>query len=62
MIGGPDETRFHLYHEEETANLLGIPHTDVMQVALIPVAHTIGTEFKPGSRSPAETVTHWETW
>jgi nitroreductase len=55
-------TMFHLYHEEEAAKLLGIPYGDVMQVALIPVAHVRGTEFRPGSRRPIETMIHWETW
>jgi hypothetical protein len=26
------------------------------------VAYTIGTEFKPASRPPAETVTFWDSW
>jgi nitroreductase len=55
-------TIFHLYHEEEAANLLGIPYGDVMQVALIPVAHVHGTAFRPGSRQPVQTMMHWETW
>ena len=55
-------TIFHLYHEEEAAKLLGIPYGDVMQVALIPVAHVRGTEFRPGSRRPVQTMIHWETW
>jgi nitroreductase len=54
-------TIFHLYHEEEEANLLGIPHGDVIQVALIPVAHVQGTELPPGSRQPVQTMIHWET-
>jgi nitroreductase len=55
-------TIFHLYHEEEAANLLGIPYGDVMQVALIPVAHVQGRKFRPGSRQPVQTMIHWETW
>jgi nitroreductase len=55
-------TIFHLYREEEAANLLGIPYGDVMQVALIPVAHVQGREFRPGSRQPVQTMIHWETW
>jgi len=55
-------TIFHLYHEEEAASLLGIPYRDVMQVALIPVAHVQGTTFRPGSRQPVQTMIHWETW
>jgi nitroreductase len=54
-------TIFHLYHEEEASNLLGIPYGDVMQVALIPVAHVQGTKFRPGSRQPVRTMIHWET-
>jgi nitroreductase len=55
-------TIFHLYHEEEAANLLGVPYGDVMQVTLIPVARTLGREFRPGSRRPVQAMTHWETW
>jgi nitroreductase len=55
-------TTFHLLHEREAAELLGIPYDDVMQVALIPVAYTIGTEFKPGKRRPLETMVHWDAW
>ena len=55
-------TIFHLYHEEEAANLLGIPYGEVMQVALIPVAHAQGAAFRPGSRQPVQTMIRWETW
>jgi nitroreductase len=55
-------TTFHLAHEEEAAELLGIPYADVMQVALIPVAYTVGTEFRPARRKPLETIVHWDGW
>jgi nitroreductase len=55
-------TSFHLMHEEEVARILGIPYDEVTQVALIPVAYTVGTEFKPGRRKPLDTMLHWETW
>jgi nitroreductase len=55
-------TTFHLRHEREAAEILGIPYDQVMQVALIPVAYTIGTDFKPGPRRPLDTMTHWDTW
>jgi nitroreductase len=55
-------TTFHLLHEEEVARILGIPYDEVTQVALIPVAYTIGTEFKPGKRKPLDTMLHWESW
>ncbi len=55
-------TTFHLRFEEEAARLLGIPYERIMQAALIPVAYTIGTEFKPARRKPLETMVHWERW
>jgi nitroreductase len=55
-------TTFHLGHEREAAEILGIPYDEVVQVALIPVAYTLGTDFKPGARSPLETMAHWDSW
>ncbi|MGI8422047.1 MAG: nitroreductase family protein [Gaiellaceae bacterium] len=55
-------TTFHLAHEERAAEILGIPFAEVMQAALIPVAYTIGTEFKPGKRSPLDSLVHWDGW
>jgi nitroreductase len=55
-------TTFHLAHEEEAAELLGIPYDRVMQAGLIPVAYTIGTEFKAGPRRPLETMVHRDAW
>ena len=55
-------TTVHLGFEHEAAELLGIPYEDVMQVALIPVAYTIGTDFKPALRKPLETMVHWDRW
>jgi nitroreductase len=54
-------TTVHLAKEQEVAELLGIPAT-VTQAALFPVAYTIGTDFQPASRPPAETITFWNTW
>jgi nitroreductase len=54
-------TTLHLAKEREIGELLGIPDT-VTQVALFPVAYTIGTDFKPASRPPAETITSWNSW
>ena len=54
-------TTLHLFKEKETAELLGIPD-NVMQGALIPVAHTKGTDFKPGARKDLDRIIHLETW
>jgi len=55
-------TTFHLMHEREAAEILGIPYDDVTQVALIPVAYTKGTDFKPGKRKPLDSMVHWDEW
>ena len=44
------------------AKLLGIPYAEVMQTALIPVAYTLGTDFKPAARKPLDSVLHWDRW
>jgi nitroreductase len=54
-------TTMHLAKEREVAELLGIPDT-VTQAALFPVAYTIGTDFRPASRPPADTITFWNEW
>jgi nitroreductase len=54
-------TTLHLIHEKEAAELLGLPD-DVLQVALLPVAYTIGTDFKRASRPPVSEITHWNSW
>jgi nitroreductase len=55
-------TSLHLQGEKEAADLLGIPYDEVMQAALIPVAYTMGTAFKPGPRTPLDTMVHWDDW
>tara|TARA_B100000029_G_scaffold468044_1_gene504719 strand:- start:139 stop:783 length:645 start_codon:yes stop_codon:yes gene_type:complete len=58
---GSTLTTMHLVRERECAELLGIPE-DYVQVGLIPVAYTIGTDFKPAMRPSPETITHWNQW
>jgi nitroreductase len=55
-------TSLHLEYEQDAAGVLGIPYDDVMQAALIPVAHTVGSDFKPGRRLRVSTRTHWNQW
>ncbi|OBJ56167.1 nitroreductase family protein [Mycobacterium sp. 1423905.2] len=54
-------TTMHLAKEREVGELLGIPPT-VTQAALFPVAYTLGTDFRPATRPPAETITYWDSW
>jgi len=54
-------TTLHLAHAEEAAKLLDIPE-GVTQCGLLPVAYTIGDEFKPADRRPPEHITSWDSW
>ncbi len=54
-------TTLHLAFADEAAELLGIPD-DVTQCALLPVAYTVGDDFKPATRRPPEHITYWNSW
>jgi nitroreductase len=48
--------------ERRVAELLGIPFERTSQAGLLPIAYTIGTEFRPARRQPLGTVLHWDAW
>jgi nitroreductase len=48
--------------EQRVADLLGIPFDSVTQGALLPIAHTLGTDFRPAKRQPLADVLHWDAW
>jgi len=54
-------TTLHLQHEKEVAKALGIPD-DWTQTVLLPVAYTLGTDFKPAKRLPVQQVMSWNHW
>lgn len=54
-------TTLHLMREQEAAELLGIPD-NITQGALIPVAYTKGTDFKPGPRRDLDRIVHTNEW
>lgn len=58
---GSTWTTIHLGDAQAVADLLGIP-AGVTQVALIPVAYTKGTNFRPAKRPPVTEITHWNRW
>ncbi|WKU05540.1 nitroreductase family protein [Micromonospora sp. HUAS LYJ1] len=58
---GTVPTTLHLRHEKKAAALLGLP-PDVTQIALLPVAYTTSTDFRPPKRTPAATLTYLDTW
>lgn len=55
-------TTLHLMHEEAVAELLGIPFDEFMQVALIPLAYSKGTQFKRAYRPPVDQIMHVNSW
>ena len=54
-------TTAHLVHEEEVAQLLGIPD-NIRQTVLLPIAYFTGTDFKRARRRPLAEVSHWNEW
>ena len=55
-------TGMTLEREAEVAEIVGMDHTQVEQVCMIPVAHHTGTRFRPAWRPPAAEFIHWDTW
>jgi nitroreductase len=55
-------TTIHLMQEKAVAEILGIPYDEVTQVALIPIAYTKGTDFKPAPRKPMDDIVHFDAW
>ncbi|MGQ0802337.1 MAG: nitroreductase family protein [Actinomycetota bacterium] len=54
-------TTSHLTLETEAAEVLAIP-ADVVQVAMVPVAHLVGDDLHPAPRRPVAEVTYWNGW
>jgi nitroreductase len=55
-------TTLHLAYEQEVAEILNIPFELIEQVALIPVAYTVGTDFKSAPRKPSDGMVHINSW
>ncbi|APU13223.1 MULTISPECIES: nitroreductase family protein [Actinoalloteichus] len=58
---GSTITCMHLPFARQAAELLGIP-SGVTQVCMVPVAYTLGTNFRPAERIDAGQRTFWEGW
>jgi len=54
-------TTMHLTFEDEAREILGLPE-QVVQTALLPVAYTLGMDFKPTHRPPPESITYFNEW
>ena len=55
-------TTVHLGKEREAADVLGIPFDEVTQCGMLPLAYTVGTDFRPAPRVPVVDVIHWDKW
>jgi nitroreductase len=55
-------TTVHLMYEREAAAILNIPYDEMMQVALIPVAHLVGESLSPAPGRDVASVVHWNRW
>lgn len=58
---GSTLTTLHLRWEDEIAEMLGIPD-HALQVAMLPVAYTVGMDFKPAERRPTEEIVSYDGW
>ena len=54
-------TTLHLQHEQDAAELLGLP-ASVTQIALLPTAYFTGDSFHPARRKPAQEITYYNRW
>jgi hypothetical protein len=52
----------HLSYEREMADLLSLPFSTVVHVALTPVAYTIGTSFRSAPRADRREFIYWDHW
>jgi nitroreductase len=58
---GSTWTSVSLARTDRISALLRIPD-DFRHVALLPVAYTVGTDFRRAARPPATSITYWDTW
>lgn len=55
-------TTGHLLFEQEAAGLLGIPFREFTQVAMIPIAYTVGTACKAAPHKDLDQFIHRNGW
>ena len=55
-------TTLHLPFEQEVGSILEIPVQEVTQIAMIPIAYTLGTKFKAAPRRPLHEVMRLNNW
>jgi len=50
-----------VFHADEIARLLALP-ADTQPIAMVPVAHTVGLDFKPATRLAVGEILRWDRW
>ncbi|WP_084144729.1 nitroreductase family protein [Amycolatopsis jejuensis] len=60
-MGSTLTTPFGGKREPQYRALLGLPDNGT-PIALLPVAYTLGEDFKPARRPPIEDITRWNRW
>jgi nitroreductase len=58
---GSTLTSFHVIHEAEFRELLGLPE-DALSMALIPLGYPARGRWSQPRRQPLDQVVHWEQW
>ncbi len=59
---GTSWTSLHLTREKEMAEIIELPFDELTQIALIPLAYTVGTDFKSPPRRNIDDAIHWNGW
>ena len=54
-------TTFHVPHEDEVRDLLGLPD-DALTMALVPLGYPERGRWSEPKRQPVEEVVHWDRW
>lgn len=58
---GSTLTTAHLMFAGEFADVLGLPRNHT-QLGLLPIAYTVGLDFKPASRPPVDKIVMWNRY
>jgi hypothetical protein len=63
VLKRPSTDKFCFNLVATNGQLIATSFATVMQAALIPVAYSVGTDFKPAAvRAPLDTTVHWDRW
>jgi hypothetical protein len=58
----PSTGNFRVHLVATNGQVIATSLATALQAALIPVASSVGTDFKPAIRAPLNTMVHWDRW